>query len=187
MKPEVGSVERGDGESQGPPESLSGAGTGSRAYHLRMDPMTVTEEQPFEVARVEAEGGATGADAAFVHLEGRMQTLEGRRMYGVMYRGDPERYFACVRLERHADDDLGFERAIVPGGRYGQRLVRDWEVKIPEFPRIVDALHADLVDAGYLEDTSRPSIEYYRRSDELLIMVPVLRVDDETKTVGSPP
>jgi len=100
-------------------------------------------------------------------------------MYGVFYRGDPERYFACLRLEHDADDDLGFERATVPGGRYGRRLVRDWNVKIPEFPRIFDALHADLVDAGYLVDTSRPSIEYYRRSDELMIMVPVLAANDE--------
>jgi hypothetical protein len=143
-----------------------------------MDPPTVIDQQPFEVARAEAQGGAVGADAAFDHLEGRMQTLRGRRMYGVLYRGDPERYFACVRLDNEAHDDLGFERATVPGGRYGHRLVRDWNVRIPELPGMFDALHADLVDGGYLIDESRPSIEYYRRSDELLIMVPVLSADE---------
>jgi len=103
-------------------------------------------------------------------------------MYGVLYRGDPERYFACVRLDSEALDDLGFERATVPGGRYGRRLVCHWNVKIPELPGLFHALHADLIDAGYLSDMSRPLIEYYRRSDELLIMVPVLSADNEADT-----
>lgn len=99
-----------------------------------MDPSTVVDERAFEVARVEAEGGSSGADAAFDRLEGRMPTLEGRRMYGVLYRGEPERYFACVRLEDDADDDFGFERAVVAGGRYGCRLVRGWNARIPNSP-----------------------------------------------------
>ena len=99
-------------------------------YDRPMDPPSVVDEQAFEVARVEARGGATGADAAFDHLEGRTETLEGRKMYGVLYRGEPERYFACVRLDGDSDDDLGFERAAVPGGRYGCAVARDGTSRI---------------------------------------------------------
>ena len=64
--------------------------------------------------------------------------------------------------------------AEVPGGLYGRRLVRDWGDKISEIPKIFDHLQADLLKAGFLRDVTRPSLELYRRSDELLIMMPVL-------------
>ena len=145
----------------------------SPAYDRRMDAPTVVDQEAFEVARVEAADGAAGADAAFDHLEGRMPTVEGRRMYGVLYPGEPDRYFACVRLDGD-DDDFGFERATVPGGRYGCRLVLGWSARIAEFPRIVDALRAELGAAGHPVDPSRPVIEFYRRDEELLMMAPVL-------------
>jgi hypothetical protein len=138
-----------------------------------MAPPTVVEEAEFEVTRVEAEGGSSGAAAAFTRLEARMPTLRGAKMYGVFW-GDPERYFACLRLDAKGADDLGFERAVVPGGPYGRRMVRDWSVRIAELPGIFDGLLEDLVAAGFLIDTTRPSIEYYRRRDELIVMAPVL-------------
>ena len=64
--------------------------------------------------------------------------------------------------------------AEVPGGLYGRRLIRDWENKISILPEIFDQLQTDLLEAGFLRDVSRPSLEFYRRSNELLIMVPVL-------------
>jgi DNA gyrase inhibitor GyrI len=139
-----------------------------------MSSPTINQEAAFEVARVEAVGGPSGAGAAFDRLEGRMKTLRGRKMYGVLYPGNPERYFACLRLDDATSDDLGFERASVPGGLYGRRLIRGWDSKLPELPHFFDTLRAELVDTGYVHDRERPSIEYYRRVDELIIMVPVL-------------
>jgi DNA gyrase inhibitor GyrI len=135
---------------------------------------TVIDEDAFDVARVEAVGGPPGAAAAFDHLESTMPTLRGQKMYGVLYLGDPDRYFAGLRLDDEASPHNGLERATIPGGLYGRRLVRDWNTKIPELPEIFDALTADLTSAGYLVDRTRPLIEYYRRVDELVIMVPVL-------------
>lgn len=103
-----------------------------------------------------------------------MPTLRGQRMYGVLYPGIPIRYFACLRLDGVDSDDLGLDRATVPGGRYGRRVVRDWKAKITELPDLFDELRADLVDAGFSIDHSRPLIEYYRREDALTIMVPVM-------------
>jgi hypothetical protein len=135
----------------------------------------VVEESGFEVARVEAVGGTAGAGAAFDRLEERMESLRRRKMYGVFYPGDPCRYFACLRLETDISDDLGFERAMVPGGLFGRRLIHDWKSKISELPQLFDWLHADLNGVGYVTDLSRPCIEFYRRLDELVIMVPVVR------------
>ncbi len=137
---------------------------------------TVTQEAAFEVARVEAEGGPQGAGLAFDQLESRMPTLRGQRMYGVFYPGQSERYFACLRLDDAASDDFGFERAIVPGGLYGRCLIRDWNSRLAELPQAFDALQAELTSAGFLHDRGRPSIEFYRRIDELIIMIPALRV-----------
>ena len=103
-----------------------------------------------------------------------MPTLRGQKMYGILYLGNPDRYFACLRLDDESSPDAGLERAIIPGGLYGRRLVLDWNAKIPELPEIFGTLTADLTDAGHLVDRSRPLIEHYRRVDELIIKVPVL-------------
>jgi len=150
---------------------------GPHAYDQCVASPTVINEDEFEVARVKAVGGPSGAAVAFNRLEKRMRSLRGRKMYGLLYPGNPDRYFACLRLDSEVSDDLGFERASVPGGLHGRSLVRDWSAKIPELPQLFDSLHAALVGSGYLIDRSRPSIEYYRRMDALTIMVPVLAVD----------
>jgi hypothetical protein len=134
----------------------------------------VAEEPGFEVVRVEAVGGPAGAATAFDRLEERMESLRGRKMYGVLYPGEPGRYFACLRLDTELSDDLGFERAIVPGGLFGRRLIHDWNSKISELAQLFDSLHADLDRVGYATDLSRPCVEFYRRLDELVIMVPVM-------------
>ena len=150
---------------------------GPHAYDQCVVSPAVVEEHEFEVSRVEAVGGPSGAGAAFDRLEGCMQSLRGRKMYGILYPGHPDRYFACLRLDNEQSDDLGLERAIVPGGLYGRSHVRDWNTRIQELPRLFDALHAALVGSGYLIDRARPLIEYYRRMDALTIMIPVIGND----------
>ena len=59
-------------------------------------------------------------------------------------------------------------------------LVRKWGHRISEFPQIFDELRSDLIGAGLQTDQDRPSIEFYRRIDELVIMVPVVRSASST-------
>jgi DNA gyrase inhibitor GyrI len=133
---------------------------------------TLTDVPELTLAYVEAVGGLTGAGAAFDQLERRMSTLRGQKMYGVVYPGDPVRYLAGLLLEGEGDD-LGLERTTVPAGRYARTVVRNWESRIPELPSIVDQLQSDIEGVGLEVDTDRPILEYYRRIDELLMMVPV--------------
>jgi hypothetical protein len=140
----------------------------------RMSRPTVQNEETFHVARVQAVGGPAGAREAFRRLEERMESLRGSKMYGCLYPGEPPAYFACLRVDGDHSDGPGLDHAEVPGGLYGRKLVSDWENKLCELPGIFDQLKADLREAGFLVDVIRPSLEFYRRSDELLIMVPVL-------------
>jgi hypothetical protein len=133
---------------------------------------TVTDIPELTLAYVEAVGGLSGAGTAFDELERRMSTLRGQKMYGVIHSGDPIRYLAGFLLN-HDSDDLGLERITVPAGRYARTLVRHWETRIPELPSIVGRLQSDVVGAGLAVDPDRPMLEYYRRIDELLVMVPV--------------
>jgi hypothetical protein len=135
---------------------------------------TLTDLPQLAFAYVEAVNGFAGATAAFDQLEGRMDTLRGRKMYGVVYPGDPARYLACVLLDNENADDLGFQRTTVPGGRYAHTLVRDWQSRIPELPAIVSQLESDIKVSGLARNQDRPWLEFYRRIDELLVMLPVL-------------
>jgi hypothetical protein len=134
---------------------------------------TLTDVPELTLACVEAVGGLPGAGAAFDQLEHRMSTLRGHKMYGVVYPGDPVRYLAGVLLDDDGADDLGLGRTTVPAGWYSRTLVRDWEGRIPELPAIVGRLQSDMAGAGLDVDPDRPMLEYYRRRDELLMMVPV--------------
>jgi hypothetical protein len=53
-------------------------------------------------------------------------------------------------------------------------LVKDWESRISELPAIVSQLESDIKVSGLAVDQDRPWLEFYRRIDELLVMLPVL-------------
>jgi DNA gyrase inhibitor GyrI len=95
-------------------------------------------------------------------------------MYGVVYPGDPVRYFACLLLDDENADELGLEHTRVPAGQYAQTLVRDWESRISELPAIVSQLESDIEVSGLAVDRDRPWLEFYRRIDELVVMLPIL-------------
>jgi len=134
---------------------------------------TITRLPDLHFASVEAEGGFAGAGPAFDRLERRMTSLRGRKMYGVVYPGDPVRYLACLLLEPD-DDDLDLERIVVPAGRYARVTVREWQARIAELPDVVDRLASAIGRSGLTIDPGRPMLEYYRRQDELHMMLPVL-------------
>lgn len=103
---------------------------------------------------------------AWDELETAVGSLRGRKFYGVF---DPEthEYRACVQ----ADDNLALEfpRWTIPGGKYARTKLHGDPPAV--YGRIAPAV-AELesrVDA----DKTRPVIEFYRRSDEIHVLVPV--------------
>lgn len=124
------------------------------------------------VGRVKADAGTRGAGAAMRQLESRMQSLRGRKMYGVYYPAGND-YDACVKLDAEHPDDMGFERGTIPGGRYARVKMRDWPARLYELGRLFEELQQACSATGNELDLERPHIEFYRSLDELLIMVPV--------------
>jgi len=115
-----------------------------------------------------------GPPAAFDLLESRLPTLKGRRFYGT-FRLTPEggEYWACVAMTEGDDPAaMRLEAGTIPGGWYVRRKVQDWEKVVRDGK--LPALFEELAKSNLSElDESRPSVEFYRSHEELLIMLPV--------------
>jgi hypothetical protein len=105
---------------------------------------------------------------AFRRLEELVGT-RGRKFYGAFYPREKE-YRACV-LAQDGDDAaaLGVEAGTLPGGRYLRTRLRGEPPELyarigPTFDKLVGLAAAD---------ESRPSIEFYRRHDEVDLLLPV--------------
>ncbi len=114
--------------------------------------------------------GNPAENDAFVRLESKLDSLKGRKFYGV-YFWEREEYRACVRRQDGDDPEaLGLRTATIPGGRYAyRRLKGDYETIIAAIAPTFDALARE-----HRVDPSRPSVEFYRRHEEFLLYLPVL-------------
>ena len=106
---------------------------------------------------------------AWTELEAAVGSLRGRKFYGTF---DPatEEYRACVQW-RDGDDAgaLGLEDGNLPGGRYARERLEGEPPALyglirPTFERL--ASRPDV-------DSTRPSIEFYRRHDVVDLLQPV--------------
>lgn len=124
------------------------------------------ERAEIPVLFVRAEGGPAGAQAAFQELESRLPTLRGRKFFATC-RGDD--YRACVK--RDPDDVpevLALEVGTIPGGLYARQKLKGGPENI--------AATFDAMARKFPHDTSRPCVEFYRRHDEVILLLPVVTV-----------
>jgi len=115
-----------------------------------------------------------GPPEAFELLESKLPSLKGRRFYGT-FRLTPEgeEYWACVAMTEGDDPAaMRLETGTIPGGWYVRRRVEDWEnvVRDGKLPELLDELAGSNLSKL---DRSRPSVEFYRSREELMIMLPV--------------
>jgi hypothetical protein len=105
---------------------------------------------------------------AFRHLEELVGT-RGRKFYGAFYPREKE-YRACVVMQEGDDAAaLGVEAGTLPGGRYLRTRLRGEPPELysrigPTFDKLVGLAEAD---------ETRPSLEFYRRHDEVDLFLPV--------------
>jgi hypothetical protein len=106
---------------------------------------------------------------AFQRLEELVGT-RGRKFFGAFY-PEAKEYRACVQLQDNDDPSaLGLETGTLPGGLYLRERIRGEPPELYE--RIAPTFEELLRHAP--SDETRPSIEFYRRHDEIDLLLPVL-------------
>ena len=129
---------------------------------------TVVERADIEVIYVGAADEASAIRAAWDRLES-VVPLSGRRFYGAFYPATLE-YRACVEVVAGDDADaLGLASATLPGGRYLRARLSGEPPGVYE--RIGPTFDAMAKEAA--ADPVRPSIEFYRRHDEIELLLPL--------------
>lgn len=130
------------------------------------------ELHDLRVLCVVAPGGLDGIGEAWAKLEARLPSLRGRRFYGTYLRGE---YRACV-VQRDDPAALGLETWTIPGGAYARRKLAHWREHTAKIGGIFAAMAAE-----HPVDPDRPSIEFYRSQDELILLLPIRRAEDRSR------
>ncbi len=115
-----------------------------------------------------ADGGPQGAREAFDKLEARLPSLRGRKFYGTYHAGE---YRACV-ARQPGDDPLvyGLDTWMIPGGLYVREKMKNWSSQLSEIGKTFVVMAER---ERHRADPERPSIEFYRSKDELILLLPV--------------
>ena len=96
--------------------------------------------------------------------------IEPAQQFLANYSAPEDVYRACVQVRDDDDpDSLGLESGTLPGGRYLKARLRGSPPGVYE--RIPTTFAALLESAS--PDPTRPSIEFYRRHDEIDLLLPI--------------
>lgn len=102
-------------------------------------------------------------------FEASFDSLQGRKMMGLIYGGDDVYRMATIRLDRDHDNPLGYAETVIPGGAYLRLRLRGTAPGV--YDQIAAAFETLFARADH--DPSRPHIEYYRREGEVDCLVPI--------------
>jgi hypothetical protein len=126
------------------------------------------EREEIAVQFVRSEDALPGIRRAWSELEAAVGSMRGRHFFGA-FDAAANDYRACVEI-REGDELLpGLESGTLPGGRYLRAKLSG------QPPALYDRIGPtfDEMAAGCTPDESRPGIEYYRRHDEIELLLPV--------------
>ena len=126
------------------------------------------EREPISVLFVRCADEVSEMQAAWARFE-ELVGVRGRKFYGAYYPRTTE-YRVCA-VTREGDDAaaLGVESGELPGGRYLRARLRGEPPAVYE--RIGPIFQALMRRTP--PDESRPSLEFYRRHDEIDLLLPV--------------
>jgi hypothetical protein len=127
------------------------------------------EREEIAVQYVRVDDGIGEIRRAWDELEAAVGSLRGRRFYGAFYPHTDE-YRACVEL-RPGDEPLpSLALGRLPGGRYLRARLRG------NPPAVYEQIGPTFEELARLAepDHRRPSLEFYRRFDEIDLLLPVL-------------
>ena len=133
-----------------------------------MSGSTLVEREEVPVAYVRSEDMAAAIRAAWDELETAVGSLHRRKFYGAFY-PVTEEYRACVELGPGEQPPAGLKTDTLPGGRF-LRLRLSGEP--PALYERIRPGFEELLTQGKA-DMERPSLEFYRRFDEVDLLLPV--------------
>ncbi len=109
------------------------------------------------------------AQRVFNELESRLETLRGRRFFGV-FEPQSSEYLACVQT-KDGDDAraLGLGQTLIPGGAYLRTTITG---QPPAVYAQIGPTFEEL-EKHERSDPNRPLIEFHRRYNEIDLLVPV--------------
>jgi hypothetical protein len=133
-----------------------------------MSDFTEVEREEIAVQLVRAPDGLEEIGRAWNELEA-VVSLRGRHFYGA-YDPIADDYRACVEVREGDELVPGLDNGTLPGGRYLRARLRGeppalYERIKPTFDELMR--HAK-------PDETRPSLEHYRRHDEIDLLLPIL-------------
>lgn len=125
------------------------------------------ERDAIAVQFVRVPDGLDDIGRAWNELEA-VVALRGRHFYGA-YDPVADDYRACVEVREGDALAPGLESGTLPGGRYLRARLRG------EPPGIYEQIKPtfDALVAQHTPDKTRPSLEHYRRHDELDLLLPI--------------
>jgi predicted transcriptional regulator YdeE len=140
---------------------------GSHNEEREMSEFDEVERDEIAVQFVRAEDGIPGIRQAWDALEAVVD-LHSRHFYGAFYPRENE-YRACIEV-RDGDELVdGLESGTLPGGRYLRARLHG------EPPAVYERIGPtfDELAGERAPDESRPGLEYYRRRDEIDLLLPI--------------
>jgi hypothetical protein len=130
--------------------------------------MDELEREPVDVMFIRTRDDVAEFGPAWQRLEELVGT-RGRKFFGAFYPVTKE-YRVCVQLKEGDDAGaLGLETGTLPGGRYLRERLRGEPPAL--YDRIAPTFQELLKHAS--ADENRPSIEFYRRFDEIDLLLPL--------------
>src|SRR4051794_25850047 len=136
---------------------------------VRVGDITAVERSEVRVLFKRATDQQADITRVWDELERAVGSLRSRRFFGV-FDGRLGEYRACVEPRAHDEGAaLGLEEGRLPGGRYVRARLRG---QPPGVYAEIGPLCTTLQQRPDY-DESRPSIEFYRRMDEVDVLVPV--------------
>jgi hypothetical protein len=133
-----------------------------------MSEPAVVEREETAVQFVAVPDGIEHIRRAWNELEAAVGSLGGRRFVGAYY-AETDEYRACVELRPGDEPVPGLATGTLPGGRYLRARLRG------EPPAVYERIGPTFQEllAGAESDPGRPSLELYRRHDEIDLLLPL--------------
>ena len=134
---------------------------------------SIVEQQPLRLVTAKATVFPDDTSEAFKALEAPLDTLRGRKFYGLAFRAEHgiDYYAGLVpadEMEERRFVELGFSVIDVEGGPCARMKIKDWRTKTEQFAPVFQSMAEQ-----HGVDSSRPEMEFYRSLAEVHLLSPV--------------